>query len=171
MAIEIERKFLMNGEAWRELVTHSEPMAQGYLAGAEAMQAGFTQCSVRVRISGDEAWINVKSNTKGIARDEYEYPIPVDDATKMLNDLCGDKVEKIRHHVMMDGAHFEIDEFQGANAGLILAEVELPSVDASHPTPDWLGVEVSEEGRYYNINLASNPYSTWHDKSSHRVCL
>lgn len=161
MGVEIERKFLLANDSWRPHVNRSEPMAQGYLAGAKTIHAGLTQCSVRVRIAGNQAWLNVKSATKGIARDEYEYLIPPEDARRMLADLCAGTVEKVRHHVMVEGVHFEIDEFQGANEGLVMAEVELPSIDASHPTPDWLGKEVSEDGRFYNINLIEHPYGQW----------
>jgi len=163
MGIEIERKFLLAGDSWRASVERSERMAQGYLVGAAAITDGHARASVRIRIAGDDAWINIKSATLGIERQEYEYPVPLDDAGRLLADLCDGAVEKIRHHVMLDGAHFEIDEFLGANEGLVVAEVELPSVDASYPTPAWLGPEVSHEVRYYNVNLIERPYAVWSD--------
>jgi len=161
MAIEIERKFRVTGEGWRDQASHRERIAQGYLAGAQPIEAGLTACSVRVRISGEQAWINVKSATAGIARAEFEYPIPVNDAQAMLDTLAGGVLEKIRHHVTVDGSHFEVDEFLGANAGLILAEVELPREDAPYARPDWLGQDVSEEGRFYNIRLIERPFGQW----------
>jgi len=161
MGIEIERKFLLASDAWRAQVERSERMAQGYLAGAAAIVAGHAKSSVRIRVSGQEAWLNIKSATLGIERQEYEYPVPLADAERLLADLSDGTVEKIRHHVMLDGAHFEIDEFLGDNQGLIVAEVELASADAAYPKPDWLGLEVSHEARYYNVNLIDRPYAQW----------
>lgn len=161
MGIEIERKFLLAGDAWRGLAERSERIAQGYLIGGAALASGQAKSSVRLRVSGERAWLNIKSATLGIERQEYEYPVPLEDATKMLADLADGRVEKIRHHVMVDGAHFEIDEFLGDNAGLIVAEVELPATDAAYPTPAWLGIEVSEQPRYYNVSLIDHPYKDW----------
>lgn len=161
MGIEIERKFLLAGDGWRARIARSERMAQGYLAGAAAIQAGVVKSSVRIRISGDLAWLNIKSATLGIERQEFEYPLPLADAERMLADLADGALEKIRHHVMLDGTHFEIDEFLGENAGLVVAEVELASADAAYPTPDWLGAEVSSQVRYYNVNLIDRPFSQW----------
>jgi adenylate cyclase len=161
MGIEIERKFLLAGDAWRGLAGRSERIAQGYLISGAAVASGQAKSSVRLRVSGDRAWLNIKSATLGIERQEYEYPVPLEDATKMLADLADGRVEKIRHHVMLDGAHFEIDEFLDDNAGLIVAEVELPSADAAYPRPAWLGVEVSALPRYYNVSLIDHPYKDW----------
>jgi adenylate cyclase len=161
MGIEIERKFLLAGDAWRTQIVRSERMAQGYLIGGAAVASGQAKSSVRLRVSGEQAWLNIKSATLGIERQEYEYPVPVADATRMLDDLADGRVEKIRHHVMVEGTHFEIDEFLGDNAGLIVAEVELPSTDAAYPTPAWLGREVSGAPRYYNVNLIDRPYRQW----------
>lgn len=156
MAIEIERKFLVVGDAWRSQASCSERMVQGYLAGPPA-----ARCSVRVRIAGAHAFLNIKSATPGVQRDEYEYAIPPDDAQRLLATLAGDVVEKTRHYVEVDGHEFEVDEFSGDNAGLIVAELELDRVDAPFPRPAWLGREVSELVRYYNLNLAAHPYSQW----------
>ncbi|MEO7431711.1 MAG: CYTH domain-containing protein [Dokdonella sp.] len=158
MAIEIERKFLLDGDAWRAQVSRSETMVQGYLAGPPA-----ARCSVRVRIAGEQAFLNIKSIASGITRDEYEYVIPLADAQRQLDTLAGDIVQKKRHYVGMDGLVFEIDEFGGANAGLIVAEIELGHVDAPFPRPAWLGREVSSLARYYNLHLAAHPYSQWSD--------
>ena len=156
MAIEIERKFLLESDAWRVQVSRSEAMVQGYLAGPPA-----ARCSVRVRIAGEHAFLNIKSIACGITRDEYEYAIPRADAQRQLDTLAGDIVGKRRHYVDIDGFLFEIDEFDGANAGLIVAEIELVDADAAFPRPAWLGREVSSLARYYNLNLSAHPYSQW----------
>ena len=155
MAVEIERKFLVVGDTWRREATRSERMSQGYLAGPPA------RCSVRVRIAGDTAHLNIKSVTLGVERDEYEYAIPMADAERLLATLAGERVEKVRHYVERDRHLFEIDEFLGDNAGLVIAEVELGHADEEFPRPSWLGREVSDLPRYYNLNLATRPYSMW----------
>ncbi|GAA0709155.1 CYTH domain-containing protein [Dokdonella soli] len=156
MPIEIERKFLITGDAWRADVARSETMLQGYLAGPPA-----ARCSVRVRVAGESAFLNIKAAAPGVVRDEFEYAIPLADARAMLAKLAGDVVEKRRHHVEFDSHVFEIDEFSGSNAGLIVAELELDTVEAAFPRPAWLGREVSNLSRYYNLNLAMHPYSQW----------
>lgn len=163
MGTEIERKFLVNGERWRGAVQCSERMLQGYLIGAPALQQGHARASVRVRLAGGHAWLNIKAAQLGIARAEYEYAIPPDDAEMLIATLCEGVVEKIRHYAPIDGALFEIDEFLGANAGLVIAEVELAAIDAAFPVPAWLGREVSTTGRYYNVNLIEHPYADWTD--------
>jgi adenylate cyclase len=156
MPVEIERKFLVVGDAWRRAVSRSERMAQGYLAGPPV-----SKCSVRVRIAGGVAHLNIKSVALGVERDEYEYEIPLADAERLLETLAGNRVQKIRHFVEI-GAHvFEIDEFVGDNAGLVVAEVELDDANEAFPRPEWLGREVSDIARYYNLNLATHPYSRW----------
>ena len=161
MAIEIERKFMLANDSWREGIERSEPLAQGYLVGAQALRAGHARASVRARLAGDKAWLNIKAATAGIARTEFDYPIPLADAKTLLDSLCDGVVEKVRHHVRVEGVLFEIDEFHGANEGLIVAEVELPAVDAPFPRPSWLGREVSALTRYYNVNLIAHPYRQW----------
>jgi adenylate cyclase len=156
MATEIERKFLVVGDAWRGGISRSEPMVQGYLAGPPA-----ARCSLRVRIAGDIAFLNVKSASPGVVRDEYEYAIPPVDARRMLETLAGNVVAKVRHHVDVGGHLFEVDEFGADNAGLIVAEIELDAVDAGFPRPPWLGPEVSHLVRYYNLHLATHPYARW----------
>lgn len=163
MGIEIERKFLLANDDWRAAVQESKPIAQGYLVGIQAIRDGATRASVRARISGEQAWLNIKSIELGVSRAEYEYPVPIADAKSMLDTLCDGVLEKIRHHVDVDGWLFEIDEFAGSNAGLIVAEIELPTVDASFPRPSWLGREVSELERYYNVHLITYPFSQWSD--------
>lgn len=158
MGIEIERKFLVVGDAWRAAATRSEAMVQGYLAGPPS-----ARCSVRVRIAGERAWLNIKSAQPGVQRDEYEYAIPVAEARRQLETLAADVVEKVRHYVEVEGYVFEVDEFGGDNAGLVVAELELVRVDAPYPRPAWLGREVSDLVRYYNLNLSAHPYSRWSD--------
>lgn len=158
MGIEIERKFLIRGNAWRVHVTSSLIMDQGYLGG--------DQCSVRVRLEGDDARLNIKSREIGAQRLEFEFPIPRDDAMELLSRLCGPRVTKTRHHVLVDGALFEIDEFTGANLGLLIAEIELDAPDAPFPRPAWLGREVTDEVRFYNQRLAAQPFSEWPDRTA-----
>ena len=163
MGIEIERKFLVADDRWRQAIVRSERIAQGYLVGARALQEGLARASVRVRRSGDQGWLNIKSASLGIERAEFEYPMPLTDAEAMLASLCDGVLEKIRHHVDVEATVFEVDEFLGGNAGLIVAEVELPATDAIFPRPAWLGREVSAEPRYYNVNLITHPYARWSD--------
>ena len=159
--MEIERKFLLADDSWRAVVEHSEAMAQGYLVGARALRDGSARASVRARLADDQAWLNIKAATPGIARAEFDYPIPAADARALLDSLCDGVLEKTRHHVRIDGVLFEIDEFEGDNRGLVVAEVELPAVDAPFPRPAWLGREVSALARYYNVNLIAHPYRQW----------
>ena len=161
MGIEIERKFLLRDDSWRETVEHSEQIAQGYLVGAQALSDGAARASVRARVAGEQAWLNIKSATPGIERAEFEYAIPLSDARTLLATLCDGVMEKVRHHVRVDGVLFEIDEFLGDNQGLIVAEVELPAVDAPFPRPSWLGREMSALVRYYNVQLIAHPYQQW----------
>ena len=154
MAVEIERKFLLNGDGWREAVERSLPMCQGYLGGENS--------SVRVRISGEKAWLNIKSLELGVQRLEFEYPIPLQDARQMLEHLCeGRRIEKTRHLVHWAGHCWEIDEFKGENAGLVVAEIELSAVDEPFERPPWLGREVTDDERYYNVALVERPWKTW----------
>jgi adenylate cyclase len=167
MGIEIERKFLLASDAWRAAVTHSKHIAQGYLIGVRALRDGTARASVRVRISGEQAWLNIKSVQLGIARSEYELPLPLADAQSMLASLCDGVLEKTRHHVEVDGWLFEIDEFLGDNSGLFVAEIELPATDAAFPRPAWLGLEVSNLARYYNVNLIEHPFAKWTESERH----
>lgn len=161
MPIEIERKFLLRDDSWRAGIERSERMLQGYLVGAQALRDGTARASVRARIAGTQAWLNIKAARLGIERAEFDYAIPLADAEALLATLCDGVLEKVRHHVRVDGALFEIDEFAGDNAGLIVAEIELPEVNAAFPQPPWLGPEVSALGRYYNVNLIAHPYRLW----------
>lgn len=158
MAIEIERKFLVRGTQWRAAVHASQQMAQGYLGGDRS--------SVRVRIEGERAMLNIKSKNAGHARLEFEYSIDIDEARQMLDALAGDRVTKTRHLVQHQGHLWEVDEFAGANAGLIVAEIELDAIDEVFDVPDWALREVSDERRYYNSELARLPFSEWADRAA-----
>ena len=161
MGIEIERKFLVIGESWREAAHKVVPMAQGYLNDLAAMDTGAMKASVRVRIAGDEAFLNLKSRELGHTRQEFDYPIPVEDARGLLALSVGGMVDKRRHYVQYEGRLWEVDEFLGDNAGLVVAEIELASADAEFAKPDWAGAEVTDSVRYYNLALATRPYAQW----------
>lgn len=155
MATEIERKFLVLSDAWQSAVVKFKTMRQGYMSGNG-------KSSVRIRVEGDEANINIKSATLGIMRQEYEYSIPLADANEMLNSLC-DKpmVEKTRHYVEANGYTWEVDVFTGDNEGLVVAELELPDEHSQFEKPEWVGEEVSDDPRYYNVCLVKHPYKDW----------
>ncbi|QOW23899.1 CYTH domain-containing protein [Lysobacter sp. H23M47] len=161
MAIEIERKFLVTGDGWRAAAHEVVPMAQGYLNDLAAMDTGAMKASVRVRIAGDAAHLNLKSRELGHTRQEFEYPVPVADARALLALSVGGLVDKRRHLVKVGGHLWEVDEFLGDNAGLVVAEIELADAHECFQRPDWLGVEVTDESRYYNLALASHPFSQW----------
>jgi adenylate cyclase len=155
MADEIEHKFLVRDDRWRADVFRSVAMSQGYLV-SDATR------SVRVRVAGDQGYLNIKSATVGIRRKEYEYPIPLADAREMLATLCTrPPLEKTRHYVRHGGHVWEIDVFEGVNAGLVVAEVELAGPEETFARPPWAGEDVSHERRYYNAYLAEHPYREW----------
>jgi adenylate cyclase len=164
MAIEIERKFLVTGTAWREAAHEVVPMAQGYLNDLAALDAGAQKASVRVRIQGDRAFLNLKSRERGASRQEFDYPIPVEDARALLALCLGGVIDKRRHLVHHAGKLWEVDEFLGDNAGLVVAEIELDHVDESFALPPWAGREVTDDVRYYNLALASHPFTAWHEE-------
>ncbi|KGM57512.1 CYTH domain protein [Lysobacter arseniciresistens ZS79] len=161
MALEIERKFLVTSDAWRAAAHEVVPMAQGYLNDLAAMDTGAMKASVRVRIAGDDAFLNLKSRELGHTRQEFDYPVPVDDARALLALCVGGLVDKRRHYVRHEGHLWEVDEFLGDNAGLVVAEIELGSADEAFAKPAWLGAEVTDEPRYYNLALATRPYARW----------
>lgn len=160
MGLEIERKFLLKNDDWKKLVSKSTAFKQGYLVSPNSIDDA--KSSVRLRIEGDEANINIKSMTLSITRQEYEYPIPLADALKMLKELCEQPlVEKTRHIVNYESHTWEIDVFLGDNEGLVVAEIELENENEEFSLPDWIGEEVSEKVKYYNVNLIEMPYSKW----------
>ncbi len=155
MATEIEHKFLIVSDAWRTQTSRSELFRQGYLSNNPA-------ASVRVRIAGDQATLNIKGMTVGTHRPEYEYSIPLADAAELLDTLCTRPIiEKTRHFVEFAGKTWEIDEFAGENAGLVVAEVELDAVGEAFQCPAWAGQDVSGIVRYYNVSLLNYPYCRW----------
>ncbi len=148
MAKEIERKFLVAGEGWRDQATGSKSLRQGYLAETDKLV-------IRVRIVDEaEAYLTFKSALRGTTRAEFEYPVPLDDARALIELHQGLVIEKRRHLVPFDGFTWEVDVFAGAHAGLVIAEIELPAEDTPFERPDWLGREVTGERRYYNASLA-----------------
>lgn len=154
MAREVERKFLVRSDEWRAL---GEPvlLRQGYLASEQ-------ERIVRVRLAGDRAWLTIKGLTHGIERTEYEYAIPARDAAEMLEHLCRRPIlEKRRTRIPQGELVWEVDEFLGENAGLVVAEVELTSPAQALELPAWVGPEVSGDPRYYNSNLLAHPYAQW----------
>lgn len=154
MTVEIERKFLLRGDGWRGLAP-GRHYRQGYLS-TEAER------TVRVRVIEDRGYLTIKGKTVGATRAEYEYVIPVEDAHAMLDNLCKRPlIEKTRYRIEHRGMVWEVDEFAGENAGLLLAEVELESEDQAIDLPDWIGEEVTGEQRYYNANLIASPFSQW----------
>ncbi len=163
MGIEIERKFLVTNDAWREAAHGVVPMAQGYINDMAAMDNGSQKASVRVRIEGDKAWLNLKSRELGHTRQEFNYPLPVEDARALLGLCVGGLIDKRRHYVRHEGHLWEVDEFLGENAGLVVAEIELQHADEAFALPGWAGKQVTDALRYYNLALASRPYSQWAD--------
>ena len=155
MSIEIERKFLVADETWRAAASPGMRYRQGYLSTDPGS-------SVRVRVCGDDARLNIKSATVGIARREYEYEIPAADALEILEELCVKPIiEKTRFVVEHGGHRWEIDVFEGDNAGLVVAEIELESADEAFALPGWTGEDVTGDARYYNQRLVEHPYSRW----------
>lgn len=163
MGIEIERKYLLRDDAWRTQAGRRVRMAQGYLNDLGAVQAGRQLASVRVRIAGDVAHLNLKLREAGTTRQEFDYEIPVADAEALLQLCTGGLIDKTRHYV----GRFEIDEFHGDNAGLVVAEIELESADEAFEHPSWLGAEVTHAQRYYNLALAERPYAQWTHEEKH----
>jgi len=157
MAKEIERKFLLTSDAWRDEVDTSCHYAQGYLSNSERV-------SIRIRTSDEKAYLNFKSATLGISRSEYEYEIPLRDADEMLASFSeGPLIEKVRYFVKRGDHTWEIDVFEGDNAGLVVAEIELQKEDEAFERPAWIGEEVSDDPRYYNVCLVTHPYREWND--------
>ena len=163
MGIEIERKFLVTSEAWRAAAHEMVPMAQGYLNDLAMVEGGAQKASVRVRIEGEDAYLNLKSRERGHTRQEFDYAIPVDEARSLLALCVGSLIDKRRHYVNHEGHLWEVDEFLGDNAGLVVAEIELQHADEAFALPGWAGRQVTDALRYYNLALASHPYSQWTD--------
>ena len=151
MGVEIERKFLVKDDSWRSAAIEAIPMEQGYVGAVGA--------TIRIRRSGDRAWITLKGRSPdGLRRSEFEYPIPAADAAAMLDEFCaGRRLAKIRYIVPFAGRKWEVDVFSGPHEGLVTAELELSSPDEDFPRPPWLGEDVSADPRYRNAALAASP--------------
>jgi adenylate cyclase len=155
MGQEIERKFLVRSDVWREEAHTSKRYRQGYLANNE-------RCSIRVRIDEAKAGLNIKSSTLGVHRQEFEYALPLDEAQFLLDELCRRPlIEKTRYFVQHGRHLWEIDVFAGDNEGLVVAEIELEHAEEDFARPSWLGDEVSDDPRYYNVSLVEYPYKSW----------
>jgi len=154
MGKEIERKYLVKGDSWRALATGTV-YRQGYLSTVK-------ERTVRVRTINDTGFLTIKGITRGVSRLEFEYEIPEADARQLLDELCEKPlVEKSRYKINYAGLTWEVDEFAGANEGLIVAEVELESEGQQIDLPEWIGEEVSGDPRYFNSNLIAHPYTRW----------
>jgi adenylate cyclase len=153
MSVEIERKFLIVGDGYKENAEATK-IQQGYLSKDP-------ERTVRIRVRGDEGYITVKGKTRGASRAEYEYNIPSKDAAQLIKMCLQPLVEKTRYVVEHAGMTWEVDEFSGDNQGLVVAEIELESEDQKFPLPDWVGDEVTQDPRYYNSQLSSFPYKDW----------
>ena len=154
MASEIERKFLVRSDVYRALGT-AEHYRKGYLRTAGP-------ATVRVRIAGDRGYLTIKGPTRGLTRSEFEYPIPLLDAEALLDTLCErPQIEKLRYRIRAGAHTWEVDEFLGDNAGLVVAELELSAEDEPFERPAWLGDEVTADARYRNSALARRPYRSW----------
>ena len=156
MGHEIEKKFLISSDNWKDLGEGKE-YCQGYLSSG-------TGPSMRIRTIGERGIITVKGPTVDGKRLEFEYDIPFPDAQEMLEKLCHKPlIEKTRYKIPHEGFIWEVDVFKGENKGLIFAEIELESIDQVFDIPEWIGKEVTGDVRYYNANLVNNPYSSWKD--------
>ncbi|UHG93807.1 CYTH domain-containing protein [Spirosoma oryzicola] len=154
MGVEIERKYLVKGDDWKKQGT-GQLYQQGYLST-------HPDRTVRVRTVGNEGYLTIKGITAGASRSEYEYGIPYADAQSMLDQLCQRPlIQKVRYRITYEGLVWEVDEFQGENQGLVVAEVELTDEHQTIALPDWVGKEVTAEEKYYNANLIKHPYSQW----------
>lgn len=152
MAIEIERKFLVVDDSWRSAL--AVYFCQGYLNRAK-------ERTVRVRVAGEIGYLTIKGVSQGASRAEFEYEIPLADAKQLLALCDGPVIEKYRRKIEFEGMIWEVDEFLGANQGLVVAEIELETEDQVFALPAWVGAEVTGDERYYNSNLARHSFSQW----------
>lgn len=155
MAIETEFKFLVHKDLWNQVIPNkSLDIRQGYLYSDENK-------TVRVRTKGEKGYLTIKGKTSGASRPEYEYEIPLDEAIELLNLFCPERIEKTRHEILFAGNKWEVDVFQGANEGLIVAELEVESETDAFEKPSWIGENVTDDSRYANSNLIKNPFVNW----------
>lgn len=156
MAVEIERKFLVDTDKWK-------PMGEGTRM-TQAYLSVFPSPTVRIRIAGKKAFLTIKGPSKTLVRPEFEYEVPVTDANEILNLAVTEPVEKVRYECNFEGFIWEIDVFSGKNTGLVLAEIELEAEDQIFPLPDWILDEVTGDERYYNSFLSHHPFQEWSDE-------
>ena len=155
MGVEIERKFLVNKEKWKQLLKGEKSLfRQGYILFEP-------EKTIRVRLTDTAGYLTIKGLTVGASRPEYEYAIPKEDAQQLLNNFCDSEISKIRYFITHDGKLWEVDEFLGNNEGLIVAEIELTDEHEPFSLPAWVDIEVTHEKKYSNSNLAINPYKNW----------
>ena len=160
MPVEIERKFLLRNDSWRQSAVSCSLLCQAYAHFQENPHLTF-----RIRLADDQAFLTLKGPVSGCSRREFEYPIPQQDAKTILKEFCeGGHIEKYRYRIPAGNRVWEIDEFLGKNAGLIMAEIELETPDEPFERPDWLGREVTGEVRFYNSHLLEYPYQKWKDE-------
>jgi adenylate cyclase len=154
VGLEIERKFLVRDDSWKTL-GQGALLRQGYLSSS-------ADRIVRVRVEGEAAMLTIKGRSSGATRGEWEYPIPLADAQAFLDGLCERPIiEKKRYRIPYQGMTWEVDEFFGENAGLVVAEIELEAEDQAFVKPVWVGEEVTHDARYFNANLLRHPYKRW----------
>lgn len=155
MATEIEHKYLVKHELWKQIVPESSVVVkQGYLSSIPTS-------TIRVRTLGNKGFITIKGKSTGASRPEYEYEIPLTDAEELLGLFCPEVIEKVRHYVHYASNIWEVDEFQGLNSGLVVAEIELEREEQQYEKPEWIDSDVTSDRRYSNSNLVLRPYSTW----------
>jgi CYTH domain-containing protein len=155
MPFEIEHKYLIKYDLWSKVIPdESKPVKQGYVSATPVS-------SVRVRTMGDKGYVTIKGKSSNASRLEYEYEIPLSEAEEMLATFCSQDIIKTRHYVRHGDHIWEVDEFHGLNSGLIVAEIELSSVDEKYELPPWVDVNVTADKRYTNANLVLKPFSTW----------
>ena len=158
MGKEIERKFLLNRQEWDQLEKPAgKHLRQGYISNGPKK-------TIRIRIAETKAWLTIKGITIGASRLEYEYEIPLAEASELLDNFCESELEKIRYEIAYEGKTWEVDVFSGDNEGLIVAEIELLSEDEHFARPVWVAAEVTAEKRYYNSNLSTYPFKAWTDQ-------
>jgi len=152
--VEIERKFLVKNQDWKKLIVEKHSIQQGYLNTDKS-------CNVRVRIMNNLAFITIKGKRVNTARPEFEYEIPLNDAESILKLSKNSIIKKTRFTVNHKGQIWEIDQFEGDNQGLVIAEIELKQKDEAISLPNWIGTEISNDERFYNLSLSSNPFKNW----------
>ena len=154
MGLEIERKFLVKNDSWKDEIKEIISIRQGYLNSE-------TERTVRIRIHGEQGILTIKGKNQNLTRKEFEYPIPLNEALDLLQICEKPIIKKTRYLISSDNKTWEIDVFEGKNKGLVVAEIELNSEEESFIFPSWLGEEVSSDAKYYNSSLITAPYSSW----------